>query len=304
MPDRGSVSNSYMYVTEEAERFLLYTDLPGVKAQDLTVELTNRGILRIHGERKSKMRSGAAVAAAEPVKFDRQFMIDEKLLDSSNITATFSDGSLEIVAPKRQPSNEPRHVAVVAGTAPSSTEGNNNNNNTGDHVRSFTVDVPGVKVEALMVQIDDDGKLVIAGERERAGQTVTVHRAFALDTDVVDTEKMEAFLEDGILTLRLPVKAPRLGKSIQVNGASNEETVVHENKSNDEDDHDAKDAEEEFHDVQAEETESHNGGISVEEPAEDGNADVISKAATIDDEKAESELEFEVVPETVTEDDE
>ena len=94
---------------------------------------------------------------------------------------------------------------------------NDDKNNTNSHCLSFEVDVPGVKIHALKVEVDAD-KLSISGERNRRGEpnSSPFDRAFALDTKRVDTNKLEAFLEDGVLAVRVPAKTPVAARNIPV----------------------------------------------------------------------------------------
>ena len=103
--------NSYIHVVEEKDRFILYTDLPGVKVNDVKVKVTDQSVLSIHGERKK---------GEETLTLDRQFMIDDQLVEVSKITANMEDGTLQITAPKKEVST-PRMVAVVGGS-PSAEE--------------------------------------------------------------------------------------------------------------------------------------------------------------------------------------
>jgi len=281
----AAFSNSYIHVVDATDRFLLYTDLPGVKVEDLKVELTNEGVLRVHGERRKK--------GEESAKFDRRFHVDDQLIDGTKITARLSDGTLEIVVTKRKAS-KPRRVAVVAGT-PTNDES----------VLSFEVDVPGVKVDALEVQVDSDGKLVISGERKRGGQAATIHRAFSLNRRTVDTDKLEAYLEDGVLAIRAPKKEPFVGRTIPVNSSSDaEETSEKEMLEQEKKDaaikekKDEKEVEEESNEKTKEEEEE-------EEEYHDVQTNPTEEEKSIDKlTDSSSEVEYEVVPETVTEDDE
>ena len=196
----GAFSSSYMHVIEEDERSLLYTDLPGVKAEDLKVELTEEGTIRIHGEKKKKGQS---------IEFERQFTVDDQNIDISKITATMSDGSLTLVFPKKEVS-KPRSVPVVAGHAPED-----------ESALNFELDLPGVKVEK--VEVSGDGKLDILGKRKRGGETFPISKAIRLDRNAVDIQKIGVFLEDGVFTIRAPKKEPFEARSIPVSSSSEDE---------------------------------------------------------------------------------
>lgn len=101
-------------IREEADRFVLYADIPGVDPQDIEVQM-DRGLLTIKGERRSE-----AVAATERYSrvervhgsFHRRFALPDSA-DPDGITASGSNGVLRIVIPKK-PESTPRRIQVGA----------------------------------------------------------------------------------------------------------------------------------------------------------------------------------------------
>lgn len=99
-------------VKEEADRFLILADLPGVDPNSIEVHM-DKGILSIKGERKTESVSeGKGYSRVERAhgSFYRRF----SLPDSANpegITATGKHGVLEISIPKR-PETTPRRIQV------------------------------------------------------------------------------------------------------------------------------------------------------------------------------------------------
>lgn len=294
---RASPKSNRTGRVEEKDHFFIVKDLPGVKAEDLTIEFdTHNGYLHVQGKRTR--------GSTEPYKFEHKFMVDEKLIDDSTISATLVDGVLEINVPKKIVTEEPHRVAVVAG-APSSNEEDSRKS----HV-SFTVDVPGIKIKALKVEIVND-TLSVTGERVHSsggGASGVFNRAFALNTKRVDTNHLEAFLEDGVLMIRVPTKSPEAPRRIPVNGIL---TAEEEEKSPSIDQQSEKENEGENHQgddaesfVDADMEESHAPSISLDKTAETKakeEEDAVSNASTS---SVASESDFEVVPETVVEDDE
>lgn len=99
-------------IKEEAERFLILADIPGVEPADIEVQM-DKGILTIKGERSTVNREEgenfSRVERAQGV-FYRRF----SLPDSANpegITASGRNGVLEISIPKR-PETTPRRIQV------------------------------------------------------------------------------------------------------------------------------------------------------------------------------------------------
>lgn len=99
-------------IKEEADRFLILADLPGVDPGEIEVQM-DEGTLSIKGERKTE-------AVAESERYSRVerahgvFYRRFALPDSANpegITATGKHGVLEIAIPKR-PETTPRRIQV------------------------------------------------------------------------------------------------------------------------------------------------------------------------------------------------
>ena len=99
-------------IKEEADRFLILADLPGVDPNSIEVHM-DKGILSIKGERTTESVSeGKGYSRVERAHgtFYRRF----SLPDSANpegITATGKHGVLEISIPKR-PETTPRRIQV------------------------------------------------------------------------------------------------------------------------------------------------------------------------------------------------
>ena len=189
-------SSNYFDVVEEEGRFLMYTDLPGCKVDDVKIALLPTGVLQIEGERKR---------GKNPKKFNRKFAVDDRLVDPVKITATLAEGTLEISAPKKQITG-PRKIPVMVGSPPKE-----------DLAYALEVDLPGVSTENLAVVLKED-KLFVVGQRTRGGQLKKFQQAFAVDSRTVETSKMIAYLEDGVLTLCAPKKDPIIPRLIPING--------------------------------------------------------------------------------------
>ncbi|KAL3778056.1 hypothetical protein ACHAW5_011127 [Stephanodiscus triporus] len=101
-------------VTESDKEFRLSVDVPGVKQDDMTIELENDGrVLRMSGGRRS-----GADASREGYNFDGRFALG-KNLDTSKITAHLSDGVLVLTAPKREEVPPVRQVIpIIRGEPP------------------------------------------------------------------------------------------------------------------------------------------------------------------------------------------
>jgi HSP20 family protein len=101
-------------IKEEAERFVLHADIPGVDPKDIDITMED-GVLTVRGERKSETRdSQDGWRRVERVsgQFFRRFSLPDTA-DAEAISARGVNGVLEIVIPK-QAKVQPRRITVRA----------------------------------------------------------------------------------------------------------------------------------------------------------------------------------------------
>ena len=97
---------------DEADRFVLLADIPGVDPQDIDVQM-DKGLLTIKGERTLEARSeNERFSRTERVHgvFHRRFALPDSA-DPERITASGRNGVLQIVIPKK-PETTPRKIQV------------------------------------------------------------------------------------------------------------------------------------------------------------------------------------------------
>lgn len=115
-PPRGWVPA--MDLVEEGDRYLLRADLPGVREQDVKVEL-DENVLTVSGERRSEQeerKEGYFRVERASGSFSRSLMLPEGV-DPQSIQARIEHGVLEVSVPKPK-QREPHRVAIdVAGAA-------------------------------------------------------------------------------------------------------------------------------------------------------------------------------------------
>ena len=111
-------------IKEEADRFVIYADLPGVDPQAIEVQM-DKGILSIRGERPGAS-SGEAGRYAHVERrhgsFHRQFALPDSA-DAGGIVARGHNGVLEVAIPKK-PDTASRRIPVTAVTVPASEPSN------------------------------------------------------------------------------------------------------------------------------------------------------------------------------------
>ena len=102
-------------IREEASRFVIHADLPGIDPQDIEVQM-DRGILSIKGERRGDAGEDArrhSRIERRHGNFHRRFALPDSA-DADGIIAHGRHGVLEVVIPKR-PETTPRRIQVGAG---------------------------------------------------------------------------------------------------------------------------------------------------------------------------------------------
>jgi HSP20 family protein len=113
--DSASVSwIPHVDIREEAERFVVVADVPGVEPKDIEIT-TDKGVLTVRGERRTENQTAAdgyeRVERASGT-FLRRFTLPESA-DAEAIKATHVNGVLELSIPKR-PQEQPRKITVQA----------------------------------------------------------------------------------------------------------------------------------------------------------------------------------------------
>lgn len=99
-------------IKEEAQRFVIYADIPGVDPKNIEIHM-EKGVLSIKGERVSEKRQESErltrVERSHGV-FYRRFALPDSA-DADQISARGEHGVLEIVIPKK-PETTPRRITV------------------------------------------------------------------------------------------------------------------------------------------------------------------------------------------------
>jgi HSP20 family protein len=101
-----------MDILESTEAYIIRAELPGVKKEDINVEL-KEGTLTLSGERKAEeLTEGVGYRSVERVngKFVRSVILP-KTVNQDGIQASYKDGVLEIQVPKAE-KVKPRQITV------------------------------------------------------------------------------------------------------------------------------------------------------------------------------------------------
>jgi len=100
-------------IKEEAERYVLLADLPGVSPASIDVNMEN-GILTLSGDRETEaktQREGYKRIERHFGSFHRRFSLPDTV-DAEGISARCANGVLEIVIPKKSVL-QPKKIVVV-----------------------------------------------------------------------------------------------------------------------------------------------------------------------------------------------
>jgi HSP20 family protein len=101
-----------MDIAEESDRFTVSVELPGMRKEDVRIELHD-GVLSLHGEkaeRREEKDRTLHLVERRFGSFHRSFALPSSV-DAERIDAKFSDGVLEVTLPKRE-SSTPREVKI------------------------------------------------------------------------------------------------------------------------------------------------------------------------------------------------
>jgi HSP20 family protein len=99
-------------VSEDEKQYVITAELPGVRKDDVTIEL-HQGVLTVHGEKKSEHEETKARrrwVERSYGTFTRSLTLPSDAL-ADRVDAAFADGILTVTVPKSE-SAKPRTVAI------------------------------------------------------------------------------------------------------------------------------------------------------------------------------------------------
>ena len=100
-------------IKEEAERFVLLADIPGVKPEEIDISMED-GVLTITGEKNTEAeteKDGYKRVERTYGSFYRRFTLPDTA-DADTISAKSNHGVLEIVIPKRETA-KPKKISIT-----------------------------------------------------------------------------------------------------------------------------------------------------------------------------------------------
>ncbi|KAJ4845230.1 hypothetical protein Tsubulata_003829, partial [Turnera subulata] len=200
--DAKAMATTPADVKEYPNSYVFVVDMPGLKSEEINVQLEDENVLVISGERKrEEEKEGAKYVRKErrTGKFMRRFALPENAKTDA-ISAVCQDGVLTVTVEKMPPPEPKKPKTIqdmdfsgIMGTAspifhiidaddfdkalsgPSRTYFRDAKAmattpaDVMEYPKSyvFVVDMPGLKSEEIKVQLEDDNVLVISGERKQ-----------------------------------------------------------------------------------------------------------------------------------------
>jgi HSP20 family protein len=99
-------------IVETDDHLKIYLDLPGMRKEDLDIQLVNANTLVVRGDRKFEQQEDNKYLRLERFSgsFSRSFVLTSSV-DADKVDASFKEGVLEIILPKTE-SAKSRRIAI------------------------------------------------------------------------------------------------------------------------------------------------------------------------------------------------
>ncbi|WOK93501.1 Alpha crystallin/Hsp20 domain-containing protein [Canna indica] len=222
--DHSGAADIHIDWKETTETHVFKADLPGVRKEDVKVEVEDGRVLSITAERSRDEKEDCEWHCLERScgRFSRRFQLPEDA-KADEMKASMANGVLTLVVPKADVKKpKARSIEITSGGAGKKK----GKETTETHV--FKADLPGVRKEDVKVEVEDGRVLSITAERSRdEKEDCEWHclerscgrfsRRFQLPEDA-KADEMKASMANGVLTLVVPkadVKKPK-ARSIEI----------------------------------------------------------------------------------------
>jgi len=226
---------------------LLILDVPGVQPNDIQVLLMNDTLLKITGVRK--------VPSSEPetTSFSNEYKIDPTKIDPTNLKANVCDGVLIVTMPTNANGKRPPKRSIEVTPQESNDDAiileDTDDDDDNTRILRLPIDVPGVKLEDLTVELSNNFLQVVGirrriGGGEAGGTQSRLIRQYDIDTSKFDTGTMKAVLlsiNDGVLLITINAKKKKtqqVPRAIEVTIGPHPLLVMESNNNNNSSNHD------------------------------------------------------------------
>lgn len=187
--DESHQSNAWNHkgrVEESNKMYTLQMDIPGVKAERVTIEEQD-GNIEITAVRASA--DGQHVTKI----YQEIFHVNPYKFDISQAKAILTNGVLSLTVPKNE--NRKNSVEVETEDIPTDLPSN---------IFRFSMDLPGVSANGLKVVLQSNDKVLVTGPRVIHHKRILVERCFDVPPSM-DPNQARALLQDGVFTFLAPV---------------------------------------------------------------------------------------------------
>lgn len=102
-------------IVEKEDSFLIYGEFPGMKKEDIKINVNEDKVLRISGNKSKTEEEGRSYLRTERIygEFERRFVLSDDI-DLEDITAKYENGVLELAIKKKEPV-KPKEINVEIG---------------------------------------------------------------------------------------------------------------------------------------------------------------------------------------------
>lgn len=99
-------------IVEKEDSYILYGEFPGMKKEDIKINVNEENVLRIKGKKSKSDSEGVTYLRTERFygEFERSFSLSDNI-DFDKISAKYEDGVLELTIGKKEPV-KPKEVSV------------------------------------------------------------------------------------------------------------------------------------------------------------------------------------------------
>jgi HSP20 family protein len=102
-------------IVEKEDSFLIYGEFPGMKKEDIKINVNEDKVLKISGNKNKTDEEGRSYLRTERMygEFERRFVLSDDI-DLDGISAKYENGVLELATKKKEPV-KPKEINVEIG---------------------------------------------------------------------------------------------------------------------------------------------------------------------------------------------
>jgi len=216
-PALSHLAHDSARLSPHEDGYTLSVNAPGVKAEDVKIEVAPGGSVSIRGEtRTSSHTHFVNYAVALP-----------KDADPETAHAEVIDGVITVVLPRKAANVEVQRVQVTAAPVGENADGASSDGDDTQQCHVLTLAAAGLAAADLTIEVKPaDSLFKVSGESKRT--TAKLTKCFRMPRDADDADTWHASQVDGLLTLTIPKKqaTPITARRIEVSAPTPEEDCI------------------------------------------------------------------------------